>query len=515
MSLIVSVRRFAVPVVVGCVLLLSAQALPANAATQDYGPIAYSASTGITAAGLTSSASGGSPSPMLAAAAESVPIPATTKAATAVSVSVPATGKWVDTKTDVKAGALLTVTATGSWTDGSVTSGPNGAAKQSADNFFNLADLGACMYCAKTATSFWGALVGYIGTSPPAAGSYSSASILTKAGKVFFVGAQYKASAPGTGRLWLNKNADAYSNYTVDNRGSVVAHIAVSAAETAKQYTARARATAASITSLTSLDTASNYCLRAIGDHIQSVLIDNALDNLLPEHGKAVYKGITIAKQGVDIIYQLETGGDLGHATFEEASLIFDLLGDVPGFELFGLVGPPAVSCVEAGFWYTGRLGTELGQLLRKQLQPPAVVKAPIGAVKAPGGASWTLNRSNLVCTNFPDGCSSAPIPVKFTGCTSARCTMSRTDRVWKATHPITRSGTVWSANFIDIGVSCGTQLNPAKIKLQLSVTSTTGSGTSRKAKSLGGTYTVDSATNPPNCHANGHATYALYGNRT
>jgi hypothetical protein len=140
-------------------------------------------------------------------------------------LTVPADGRWVDTGIDVTAGGALHVSAWGTWTDGDTESGPNGSDKAWPDNFLNLPDIGVCATCATTLTLRWGALEGYIGDAPPPPGSYTSEAIFPEARKVFFVGANYDASPPASGRLWLNKNADAYSAYTVDNSGEVVAQI--------------------------------------------------------------------------------------------------------------------------------------------------------------------------------------------------------------------------------------------------------------------------------------------------
>ncbi|WP_433380838.1 hypothetical protein ACQPZX_16020 [Actinoplanes sp. CA-142083] len=143
-------------------------------------------------------------------------------------VTVPADGSWVDTGIDVTAGGSLEITAWGRWRDGAYESGPSGSGKAWPDNFFNLSDIGFCGVCARTMTPRWGALEGYVGYDPPAPGSYTSPAVFPRARKVFFVGAIYEASPQESGRLWLNKNADAYSNYTVDNSGSVTAHITAS-----------------------------------------------------------------------------------------------------------------------------------------------------------------------------------------------------------------------------------------------------------------------------------------------
>ena len=102
---------------------------------------------------------GGKPSYPAATTATStsaaVPVPASSPGAvpappsTSAAVPVPAS-QWTDTKLDVATRDVLGITASGSWTDGHTTSGPSGAANPWPDNFFNLADLGACMYCVRT-----------------------------------------------------------------------------------------------------------------------------------------------------------------------------------------------------------------------------------------------------------------------------------------------------------------------------------------------------------------------------
>ena len=144
---------------------------------------------------------------------------------TTSTLSVAANAGWTNTKLDVKAGKPFSIRANGTWTDGSSTVGPNGSTKAWPDNFFNLTDLGVCNVCARTNVKHWDALIGYIGNSPPAPGSYTSKVVLPEAKKIFYVGGSYSANAPGTGRLWLAMNADAYSGYTVDNSGQVTATV--------------------------------------------------------------------------------------------------------------------------------------------------------------------------------------------------------------------------------------------------------------------------------------------------
>jgi len=149
------------------------------------------------------------------------------------SVSVAANAGWTNTGIDVQATNPLMIIASGTWTDGASTVGPAGSKDAWPDNFFNLTDLGVCNVCARTKVGNWDALIGYIGNSPPTPGSYTSDAVLSDAKKIFLVGANYSASrAPGTGRLWLAMNADAYSGYTVDNSGQVTATVSLGAAVT-------------------------------------------------------------------------------------------------------------------------------------------------------------------------------------------------------------------------------------------------------------------------------------------
>jgi hypothetical protein len=150
-------------------------------------------------------------------------------------LDVPADAAWVDTGALIAAGAGFTITASGSWTPGLPETGyvgPDGSATLWADNFLNIADIGVCAGCASSVTEGWGALVGYIGDSPPAPGSYAgSSAVLAEAESVFFVGSDLAETAWRTGELWLAMNDDAYSGNTSDNLGSVT--VAIGAYDTA------------------------------------------------------------------------------------------------------------------------------------------------------------------------------------------------------------------------------------------------------------------------------------------
>lgn len=430
-------------------------------------------------------------------------------------VSVPGTARWVDTKVDVIAGQLLAITGTGLWIEGNTTNGPEGVAKPWPDNFFNFADLGVCMYCAKTATPFWGALIGYVGSSPPTAGSYTSAAVFREATKVFYVGKSYEASAPASGRLWLNKNTDAYSNYTVDNGGHVEATIKVSPPETEILYHARMRKSAASIKTLEPLQRARNYCVRAVFDHWQDVAVKQMLKLELCGADQVCLKTFDISdfagtiKDDILQIRSEASNGRVMNATWDFGRSAYKVIGLFPGkeSELFGILGPPALDCTMAGFWYTGKLGGQIGQLLRKFLLPDASI-----------AGIWTFTRSaSIDCTNFSKGCLTIPIHIVVDSCnsTGTQCAISRSDGDWQSAHTITRSGATWSAEFDDVGITCTDKQNIdhpniARIGLSFSVTT----AEDNKAKSAGGFYTVQAASNPPDCAGNVRAGWLLYGSR-
>lgn len=140
-------------------------------------------------------------------------------------------GAWEFTHyCNLKAGDYLIFSnARGTWSEGNTVSGPQGPGTSWPDNFLNLTDIGVGRYQAKTLTPYWDALVGYIGSSPPARESYTSPKVRPEAERVFPVfphggTSSYWKVAEG-GCLWLAFNADAYSNYTVDNSGEVVVDV--------------------------------------------------------------------------------------------------------------------------------------------------------------------------------------------------------------------------------------------------------------------------------------------------
>jgi len=427
-----------------------------------------------------------------------------------VTVSVSAT-KWTPTGVSVRAGELLRITATGAWTDGSTTSGPNGAAKPWPDNFFNLADLGVCADCATTDAPNWGALIGYVGTAPPPPGSYASTAVRPQALRVFYVGGSYEAQALASGPLWLFKNADAYSGYIADNSGHVTAKITVLPPESASQAAARARVAALSVSALAPVGQAWNSCAQSIESSLTEQAIENAVLSLLPlsqaEKADTAIEGLTIVGDTLEVDYDV-SGGQIFQSEFDFGKVVFDILGDsgIPGFFLFGLVGTPAIDCVEAGFWLAGTLGGQIGTLLRKRFLAKADTTAGIAG-------TWTLIRSTISCV--VDTCYDTPMVLKFTHCSQTECTMTRLDYIWKKSHPIALKNGRWTAKFTDITATCGTAQVPGNITLTLAVTSYAKSGGTRVAKTLGGTYDNVVPPTPPQCPSTASLFQDLYGGRS
>jgi hypothetical protein len=296
------------------------------------------------------------------------------------------------------------------------------------------------------------------------------------------------------------------------SHSTTVASVASSSAAptpTPTSVAARAQVAANSVDALEPLQQAVNSCLQSIIANANNLTIESALDKLLPNSGD-VYDAAQIANDSLEITYKTNTG-QLSNATFDAGRVIFAVISHAGGeFAVFGIIGDPALDCVQAAFWYTGQLGGQIGQLLRAKLQPASAATASIEG-------TWTLTRAAATtCVNFPAGCHDSPIPVKFSNCTDTRCLMSRTDGVWQSTHGITRSGSTWVADFSDIGIACGSQVHVGEIIIQLSVTSTQTVNGVLTAKSLGGHYAVNGPPSLPGCKAtdNAHALEAMYGTR-
>ncbi len=419
-------------------------------------------------------------------------------------LSVAAT-RWIDTGLSVRAGQTLRITASGSWTDGSTTSGPDGSKQAWPDNFFNLADLGACNYCAKTKTTQWGALIGFIGQAPPAAGSYTSTKVRAKALKIFYVGQSYEAEALQSGELWLSKNADAYSGYTQDNSGHVQAEITVLAKPSARATARRAHAAALSAHTLMPLQQAETYCVRSAIAAAQTFLIQKALKSLLGDEAADLYDGATIAHDAI-IVDEDYGSGNIYQAEFDLGTLVFDILGEDPQLALFGVIGAPAIDCLEAGFWLTGQLGGQLGRLLRQRFDPKRVADASLA-----GG--WTVSRTILRCVHAPDGCRSGPMRLQFSHCTPTRCLLRRLDIQWNQAHAIERHGDTWTATFNDNAIQCDAEVDPARLTFKFTVVKAAEQDGNEVATLLRGTYAADGQGNPSGC--NSQALEYLRGHRT
>jgi hypothetical protein len=138
---------------------------------------------------------------------------------------------WVDTGLSLTAGTQVSVTATGTWTPWYVhgNCGPDGFSASTGvqywgDQFFSTTRNGQ-------GSVPLGALIGYVGTTPPAVGSYSSMStsdIQNTMAHLLAIGSSATFTVPYSGELFLGMNDDAFSGYDWnDNLGFVTAAVTV------------------------------------------------------------------------------------------------------------------------------------------------------------------------------------------------------------------------------------------------------------------------------------------------
>jgi hypothetical protein len=152
---------------------------------------------------------------------------------------------------------------------------------------------------------------------------------------------------------------------------------------------AQAKAAIANIRALEPLRQAVDTCIHAIKNAASEQAIKSALETLLPG-SKDVFEGAKITNDAFTVEYEASSGQSL-NATFDFGRVVFAILGHIHGFELFGLVGDPAIYCTEAAFWYDGQLGGQMGSLLRSRLRlaPPQVVGELV--TRSPPGGGYTV----------------------------------------------------------------------------------------------------------------------------
>lgn len=267
----------------------------------------------------------------------------------------------------------------------------------------------------------------------------------------------------------------------------------------------QARVAADSVDAITPLQEAMSTCVSAIvanfKDQTRDGAIDTALDTLLGHEAKDVVDVAEItndtAENTVQIQYKLNNG-QIDNATFDSGRVIFALIGNIPGFELFSVIGDPAIYCTEAAFWYTGQLGGQLGQLLRSKLHPATAAATIEG--------NWTLYRRSVSCSSdLSEGCAVAPMLVRIT-CADTNCTAIRTNNVpgllgaWTDPLPLVLADGIWQASGPEAEASsCLDKPAPGTtVALKLKVTSTAVVQGAVRAKQLQGTYVVYGA--PTTC---------------
>lgn len=274
-------------------------------------------------------------------------------------------------------------------------------------------------------------------------------------------------------------------------------HATMTPSETVTQ---QAQAAAAKVRAIEPLPLASNTCIRAIINAAFTEAIDASLEKLIGAGKVAIIDKVSevsdIAGTLVKIDYE-KTHGQPIEATFDFGQIVFAVLGDIPGFKLFGIIGEPAIDCTETAFWYTGHLGYQLGVLLRRGLQPPTPVAAAIQG-------NWTLYRRSASCSSNLSFCAKTPMLMRIT-CDAANCTIIRTNNIpgrlgaWADPLPLVLHGGVWRAAGPEAGASeC--HGNPAPgtlVALSLTAIATAGVNGGGKAQQLQGTFAVDGGPTP------------------
>jgi len=272
------------------------------------------------------------------------------------------------------------------------------------------------------------------------------------------------------------------------------AHVTTAPSES---VTERARVAAESVNAIQPLQAAVSTCTEAIKASFKDQAIGASLKTLLGPEAKDVVDVSQRANDTIEIQYEL-SNGQIDNATFDAGRIVFAILGYIPEFKLFGIIGDPAIYCTEAAFWYTGNLGGQIGQLLRSKLRPSATAASIEG--------NWTLYRRSTSCTsNLSQGCAVTPMLLRIT-CADRNCTAMRTNNTpgvlgaWTDPLPLVLSNGTWQARGPEADASsCHDKPAPGTaVALKLRVTSTAVINGVLRATQLQGTYVVYGA--PTTC---------------
>ena len=197
-------------------------------------------------------------------------------------------------------------------------------------------------------------------------------------------------------------------------------HATTTPAESAAE---RAQVAVDSMNAITPLQEATSTCVNAIvanyKDQTRDGAIDTALETLLGHEAKDAVGVAEIAnntaENTITIQYELKNN-QVDNATFDVGRVIFALIGNIPGFQLFSMIGDPAIYCTEAAFWLTGQLGGQLGQLLRAKLRPLATAATantvysgyttPFAPTYYAAGANWSVPHANCAASPSSSGAS-------------------------------------------------------------------------------------------------------------
>ncbi|WP_406251951.1 hypothetical protein OH786_00010 [Streptomyces atratus] len=94
-----------------------------------------------------------------------------------------------------------------------------------------------------------------------------------------------------------------------------------------------------------------------------------AIQKLIPEWQiKEIVNFAKAGNTGVQIEALLSNGADV-NKLFDAAQVTTSLASVIPGTQLFGTIGTPALYCLQAAWWLDQQLGVQVGTWLKEAIQ--------------------------------------------------------------------------------------------------------------------------------------------------
>ncbi|MBA4867369.1 hypothetical protein H1V43_40140, partial [Streptomyces sp. PSKA54] len=108
------------------------------------------------------------------------------------------------------------------------------------------------------------------------------------------------------------------------------------------------------------------------------------MQKLIPEWEiKKIVRFVEAGRTGVEAQLLLTNGLDV-NKPFDAARVVTRFTSVIPGTQLFGTIGTPAVYCLQAAWWLNQELGIKTGEWLKEAIkvkqapaEPPQVPRDP------------------------------------------------------------------------------------------------------------------------------------------